>query len=91
MVASCTATRGPCHLPGRLLPIFPGMQLDWSLLSWESRRVATAQGDGGSRPGIPPWEPMDTLTHQPEMQKQAQWLQIRTGSHGVEWAEQEVA
>ena len=61
------------------------------LLSWESRRVATAQGDGGSRPGLPPWEPMDTLTHQPEMQKQAQCLQTRTGSHGVERAEQEVA
>lgn len=79
-----------------LLPQSAGRR---ALLSWESRGAATAQGEGGSRPGVPPWgqaghrgwEPADTLTHQTAMQKQAHWLQIRTGSHGVERVEQEVA
>lgn len=105
--AASAATRGPSHLPasgfcpncprgvGQAPPDLPGKQP----APRPPRQAATAQGDGGSRPSVPhreqdehgqeePWTHQHTRLR-PRTEHSG--LQIRTGSHRVEGAGQEVA
>lgn len=81
----------------RILSSLP-RQVGQAPLSRGCRQAATGQGDGGSRPGVPPRGQAEHGQEEPWTHQRTRlrprtphsWLRICTGSHGVEGAGQEV-